>query len=185
MEHLPIELLEYCFNFFKFVDKVHFIQTCCYYNTYLLITDFYNLPIKYRKRLNDDILANKFYIKKLDIKNNKNVKKINHLINLQVLDCESNNIDDNQLKNLNLIELCANYNCMIKNIGHMTNLVKLKCAGTCGISDEDIQTLNLKNLDATNNNKIKKIDNMTNLRWLACGWDCGISDENIRNLNVS
>jgi hypothetical protein len=73
-------------------------------------------------------------------------------------------IDDNSIKNLNLVELYAYNNSMITNINHMNNLRVLDASGNCGIDDKNIKDLNLIKLYASRNIKITSIDHMSNLQ---------------------
>jgi hypothetical protein len=86
------------------------------------------------------------------------------MTNLQILSVEGNcGINDEGIKNLNLIKLNANCNSIITNINHMTNLQILQ-ACDCGINNEGIKNLNLIELYAYGNNNITHINHMTNLK---------------------
>lgn len=186
------------------LNKIHYQE--------IMIYDL--IDEKYSAKLSDKILEqNKFSnLKRLCAKNNPNIKNINHLANLEELDCSSRcGIADENIKPLfKLTKLIANCNPKIKNINHLINLEELDCGGnhfdvsflmsgisllmaycemydfrysSCSISDENIEHLTkLKRLNAYDNPKIKNINHLINLVELNCGGKCGVADENIIGL---
>ena len=57
---------------------------------------------------------------------------------------------------LNLIDLCIDFNEKIKNVNHIKNTLKiLRCNGDNGIDQDGIAELNLIKLFAAGNKKIK------------------------------
>ena len=185
MNCLPLEIIYLIFENLYFLDKIKLKKVCKLFNT-LLIRDFLHITFTLQQKLDDNILADKWYITKLFANDNPKIKNIRHMTNLKILDCGSDcGISDEDIKNLNLTELYALDNPKIKSIHHMTNLKMLDCGLNCEISDEDIKNLNLTELWALNNPKIKNIRHMTNLKRLFCGGNCGISDEDIQNLNLT
>ena len=183
--YIPIELIQYIFDFLEFKNQISFKLTCKDYNQFK-IYDLYNISLKYRIKLDDDILKNYPFLKYLDASNNKKITNVSHMTNLQILNasgsyCEINN---QGIENLNLIELNAYNNYKIINVSFMTNLKILNVSGWCGIDDNDIKNLNLIELNAHNNNKITNVSFMTNLQVLNASGLCGIDDKNIRNLNL-
>ena len=136
MYDLPLELYQIILEQLKFRSQIR-IRLLSRKLYKLEIYDFYNIPQKYIKRLSDKILKLYPFIKKLNVCDNYKVTNVNHMTNLKILgalgDC---GIDDNGIKDLNLIELDAGYNPRIKNINHMTNLRKLDASGICGIDYE-------------------------------------------------
>jgi hypothetical protein len=82
---------------------------------------------------------------------------MNNLIELYAN--EYSGINDNGIKNVNLIKLNANNNSNITNVNHMNKLKELFAHGRSGISDEGINKLNLSTLHAYNNLKITKESN--------------------------
>ncbi len=71
-----------------------------------------------------------------------------------------------EYKKLNLEELEADFNPLITDLNHMTNLRILSIDGNSGVSDKGIRKLNLISLYANKNNKITDLNHMTNLRIL-------------------
>ena len=68
---------------------------------------------------------------------------MNHITNLQTLSIIDNCvIDDEMIKNLNLIKLNSSWNKKIRNINHMTNLQILYIRYNLKITNEEIQKLN-------------------------------------------
>jgi hypothetical protein len=186
MNDLPLELIQYIFDFLDFESQMKFRVVCkgCYIG--LRIYDFYNIPEKYKTRLNNIILKNFPYLKYLDVFYNKSIIDINHLVNLQILSARGADcgISDKNIKKLNLIELYASDNPKIINVNHMTNLQTLYATGDCGIDNNSIKNLNLTRLYASNNPKITNVNHMTNLIKLHVTGDCGINDDGIKNLNL-
>jgi hypothetical protein len=145
---------------------------------YLEIYDFYNIPSKYLRLLNDKILFNYPFIKYLDASYNLKITNVNYMHKLIELDASGHycGIDDLGIKNINLKKLKAYYNKKITNINHMYNLSELVILGDSGIGDLGINKLNLIKLDAGHNKKITNINYMTNLSELNASGNCGISD---------
>lgn len=196
MDVLPLELIQYMFDYLIFKDQINLKSLSKNYYHSLRIYDLYNIPEKYKDKLSDEILKNYSYIKYLDVSNNSNIKNINNLFNLQKLTagrlCYDCKINDNDIKNLNLIELSI-YNSDITNLNHLTNLKKLTIQNIKSkISNEGIKNLNLEELCLFNDfdNKITNLshminlNHMTNLKILYIYFGCQINDECIEDLNL-
>ena len=123
---------------------------------------------------------------KLNIETNL-MMDISMLINLKILYADNiSNINQNGIKNLDLVELHANYNEKIVDVSFMKNLRILGARGiACGITQKGIQNLNLLELYADNNTKIFDVSNMTNLQILDASYECSIGQDGIRNLNLT
>ena len=101
---------------------------------------------------------------KLKINNNQGITNVNHLIHLEKLYVTwYSKINNNGIKNLNLILLDAAGNSDVKEINHMTNLKILNASSSCGITNEDIKQLNLYELIINDNENITEFAHMTNL----------------------
>ena len=132
LQKLPLEILSNCFSLLPFIDKVNLVQACQTFNQSFLITDFYDIDQKYLDRLTDDVLKNKWYIERLNVRDNKKVTKISHITGLKDLNCMGKSrVTDNEFVNMNLYKLNAHNNPTIKRIGHMTNLTYLNCTFDC------------------------------------------------------
>ena len=70
----------------------------------------------------------------------------------------SSEINDQGIKNLNLITLNARNNSLITNVNHMTNLRNLNASGDkCGINEQGIKDLYLIELHTFGNKKIQNV----------------------------
>jgi len=94
-------------------------------------------------------------------------------------------INDDSIKQLNLIELNINHTSKITNINHMTDLKKLSIYNNKGINDNSIKNLNLFELNASNSPNITNVNHMTYLKILDASFDCGLDDNGIKNLNFN
>jgi len=56
MQEIPLEILYQIYDELDLKSKINLRQTNKYYYKELRIIDLYNIPEKYRKRLNDKIL---------------------------------------------------------------------------------------------------------------------------------
>ena len=90
MDSLPIELIQYIFNYLNFDDQIKFKSLSNDYHKGLRIYDLYNIDIKYKQKLDDNILKQYVYLKYLDAKNNEKITNLNHMINLQKLNTSYN-----------------------------------------------------------------------------------------------
>ena len=82
---LPLEIWQEILEYTNFIDQIH-LRMVCRDMYFLKIYDFYNIPYKYKYRLNDDIIKLHPYIKYLDASNNKQITSVNHCTQLQKLD---------------------------------------------------------------------------------------------------
>ena len=167
MNSLPYDVLQFCIlDKLDFLSKIRFRQVCKKFYR-LEIWDFYNIDIQYLYILTDNILMGYPFIRKLNASYNSKITNVNYMTKLQVLhagnDC---GIDDNGIKDLNLIELNAFNNSKITNVNHMTKLQILYARGDCGIDDNGIKDLNLIKLDSSDNSKITTVNHMTKLQVL-------------------
>jgi len=113
------------FKYLEFKDKHAFKRICAYTNK-IQITDLYDVQRKYLRKLDDKILSNYKYVKRLNASNNKNITNINHMTKLKELDASGGcGIDDKGISNLNLekLDICNNHK--ITNVNHMSNLQEL------------------------------------------------------------
>ena len=154
------------------------------------IINLYDIPTKYIKRLNQQIIEqNKYrYVEKINACNNNQIKNVNHMKKtLKKLHCNYiSGINQDGISELNLIELNAWNNEKIKNVNHMKNaLKKLDCGRECGIDQNGISELNLIQLNAKNNKKITNVNHMKNtIKILDCGLNSGIDQKGISQLNL-
>lgn len=135
----------------------------------LIITDFYDMPGKYLKKINMMILRANPFITKLRTKNNK-ITDINFLTRLTMLSStgRTRGICNKDIDQLNLKYLSVNNNPNIWNIGHMNNLEILHAEGYSSIGDHDIQALNnLKELYIDHNKRITDVNHLTKLEVLS------------------
>ena len=127
MYDLPLELYQIVLEQLEFKSQIR-IRLLSKKLYRLEIHDFYNIPRIFTDRLNNEILKLYPFIKELNTCDCHKITNINHMRNLKKLiafgDC---GIDDNGIKNLNLIELYSHNNPKITNVSHMTNLKKNKC----------------------------------------------------------
>ena len=154
------------------------------------ITNLYDIPEKYLKKLDQQIIEQKKYkfVEKLNACNNKKIKNVNHMrYTLKILNCGWNcGIDQNGIFLLDLIELYATNNKKINNVNHMKRKLKiLYCCGDSAIDQKGIYELNLIKLGAGNNKKINNVNHMKGaLKILDCSWNCGINQNGISELNL-
>ena len=125
MDILPYDVLQFCIlDKLDFLSKIRLRQVCKKFYR-LEIWDFYNIDYEYRSKLTDTILMAYPFIRKLNADSISKITNVNHMTKLQVLcACFNCGIDDNGIKDLNLIKLNTSYNSKITNVNHMTNLLK-------------------------------------------------------------
>ena len=187
-----------CLYFYDLKDIINLYNLDKDHQDNILITNLYDIPIKYLKKLNQQIIEQNKYknVEKLRVKN-RNIKNLNHMKNnLKILDCcfefdynyigNMSTIDQEGISELNLIQLNANSNEKIKNVNHMKNTLKiLYCWGVSGIDQNGISELNLIELYAWNNEKIKDVNHMKKtLKILNCSSNSGIDQNGISELNL-
>ncbi len=175
MQHLPLCLLQYMFDFMPFSDQIAFRKTCKkHYNLY--IKDLCNIPSKIAKKITNDVLNQKVYnkLEKLNCSDNTKLTFIPKLETLRTLVCKHNNLIYD-LKGLNLTELDCSNNPNIIDISHLKNLKKLTCTDISNISNI-VELKNLTELNCTNNLALKNINNLLNLKILKCGGISRVSD---------
>ena len=199
---LPIEVINIISHYGHFFDKIRLKSVNKYLYSVVKITDLYDIDDNLLNKLDDNILINYCHVLKLNAKDNPNITNVNHMIYLQKLNASNGNcfkcgfhcgrdcnlqcgISDDSIKDLNLIELNANFNPNIINIGHMNKLQILHSCCNCGIGDSSTQKLNLIKLYLGNNPKITSVRHMNKLEVLcATGFDCNIDDDDIKELNL-
>ena len=144
MDKFPIDILQYhIFTNLDFLSQIRFRQVCKWFYR-LEIHDMRNIDKKYLYRITDEILNCYLNVKYLDISNNNNVTSVNKMTKLQILDAPGNcGVDDNGIKDINLVELHAPDNPKITNVNHMTKLQILDASSTSGIIDDGIKAINL------------------------------------------
>ena len=186
MSILSIDLIKYCiFDKLDFVTQIRFRQICKWLNRINIHNMYFHIDNKYLCKLSDKILVNYNKLRYLNAKYNEKITNVNHMTNLQILDASWEcGIDDNGIKNLNLIKLNASDNPKITDVNHMTNLQILYAYWYCGIDDNGIKNINLIKLYASYNSKITNINHMTNLQILHASANSGIDDNGIKNLKL-
>jgi len=113
------------------------------------------------------------------------VPDISHMTKLEILSAHGSSwINDEQIKNLNLIKLFAGMNSLITTVNHMTQLEILHAGYGSGINDAGIANINLKILDSSSNPNITNVNHMTRLEELDARWSCGIDDAGIAGLSL-
>ena len=179
MDNLPLEIIQYIFDYLNFYNKIRFKQVNKLFYFGLKIYDFYNIPYYYKIKLSNEILINYPEIKYLDASWNAKITDVNHMTNLQKLNAsESCGIDDLGLIDLNLKELNASNNPKIKHIEFMTNLKILNASTTYDLGRKQ-RKLFLKNLKIIN----KNID-IHNHSIIKENRNCIIGDKNLKNINL-
>ena len=186
-----------CLFFYDLRDTINLYNLNKDHQDNIIITNLYDIPYEYLTGLNQQIIEqNKYkYVKKLNAYDNKEIKNVNHMKNLKILDCGSvywmaGAIDQNGISELNLIELIASNNARIKNVNHMKKTLKiLNCSYDCGIDQNGISELNLIELRMSYNNKIKNINYMKKTLKILCyggyvGFDIEIDQKGISELNL-
>ena len=92
------------------------------------IINLYDIPEKYLKRLDQQIIEqHKFrFVEKLNLCNNENIKNVNHMKTLKILDCcgRNNVVNQNGISELNLIAINIFDNKNIK-INYMKYTLKV------------------------------------------------------------
>ena len=88
MNYLSLEIVQLIYNFLNFEDQIKFRLLKKNYYEGLRIYNFYHIPEKYKKKLNDNILKNFIHVKYLDASYNSKITDINYMTNLQILNAE-------------------------------------------------------------------------------------------------
>ena len=178
-----IDIIKEIFHNLDLEYQIYFIQINKQFNK-LKIIDLYNIKYKYLEKLNDNILQIYKDCERLYAKDNKNVKNINHLTNLKILNCVGHcGVSDEDIQNLDLITLKCSYNEKITKINHMKNLKNLECQYHGNLNNDGVVGLDLKKLNILHNNNINiNINQFTNLKSLCCGYLSGTYD--LKSLNL-
>jgi hypothetical protein len=145
MNKLNFDILYLILNKLDFLSKIR-LRCISKYMHKLEIHDFYNIPYKYLRLLNDEILLNYPFIKYLYAFDNHTITNINHMNGLTKLDASLNfGIDNFGIKNVDSITiLYISGNEKITDVNHMNKLVELYASGESGIENKGI--INLKNI---------------------------------------
>ena len=121
------------------------------------------------------------------IAHNDAIYDVNHMVNLQTLDCGSltcgiGQSGINKLVNLRFLNVNDNYR--ITNVNHLTNLQKLYCSTVVfGIKQDGISELrNLIELNVNNNSHITDINHLHKLQILYCHYKSGINSTGLNKL---
>ena len=75
-EYICLDVWQIIFKYCDFMSMVGLTRVCKLFNNNLQITDFYNIEIRYKNKLTDDIL-----------KNYKNIIKLNAYNNIERIRC--------------------------------------------------------------------------------------------------
>jgi len=184
----PLDIWHIIFQHCDLSSKLKLFSVCSAFNHAFLITDMYNIPYIYQRKLTDLVLKQKKFSKiiELDIKNDIDIYDISFLTNLKKL-CIlwSSAINQSDIRGLNLTELYIDYSTRINDVSFMTNLKKLSIIGHYGVNQYGIQGLDLVELNASHNINIKDVSFMTNLKKLYIGGSCGIDRRGINGLNLT
>ena len=182
---LPIEIWQVIVNFCDSLNQIRFCQISKFANSYLRVTDLYNLDNKLLGKLNDEIIKKYPFVVELDACNNNKITNVSGMRSLKKLDTRGNcGINDAGIAGLQLVELNASYNKKITNVSEMQSLKKLDAIGDCGIDDAGIAGLQLVELDAESNEKITNVSQMMSLKKLDASYNCGIDNAGIAGLQL-
>lgn len=110
-------------------------------------------------------------MKELDTGDNFGIYNVNHMKDLESLDCYwKSSVDQDGIKELkNIKYLRVSLNSRIHNVNHLTKLERLICRKGSGINQEGIKnSYNLKYLDCIKNHKIRYVDHIKKLKLLYC-----------------
>src|ERR1700758_3818409 len=104
MDKLPLELIQFIFDFLEFKSQMIFRKICKDYYQNLRVYGFLNIPYKNVQKLNDRILKKFKHLKYLSARNNPKITNVNHLKNLEILiaNGEACGIGNKGIKELNL-----------------------------------------------------------------------------------
>jgi hypothetical protein len=151
---VPLELWQLIFDHIDFLSKIRLRQVNSLF-LYLPIVDLHHIEYRYLGLLNDNILRQHPFTKKLFAFDNPNITSVNHLVYLEELDASWEcGINDDGLQITSLKKLDVNGNERVKNIQHMAGLKTLFAIGKCGLSNEGLLGLKLEMLDSHGNTKI-------------------------------
>ncbi len=182
LSNIAIDIYRLVLNFLKLNEKLNFKKVCKKMKNIYLIEI---IDDKYSRIIDEKILKNETYqfIQKLNLCESNKIFDLNFLTKLKELDCSFTEINDNNIKELNLEHLSAN-NCKnITNINHMSKLKILDVSGNCGVNDYGIKNLlNIVELNASENTKITNVNHMLKLKILDAIGNCGVNDYGIKNL---
>jgi len=132
-------------------------------------------------------LCNLKSVRILNCHNNPKIFDVNHLANLEELDCSGENcgIDQRGIIQVRYIErLNCSENSGINDVNHLRELRELDCSGMlCGIGQSGISQLkNLHRLNCYNNGGIRNVNHLRKLNWLDCGCYSSVNQYGIRML---
>src|SRR3972149_11930314 len=96
---IPKDIIQIISNYCDFLSQIRLSQVNSYFHKNIQIENFRNIPKKYLKLLNDNILLNYKNIKYLYASDNPNITDVNHLSNLRILEArgDSCGISDNSI----------------------------------------------------------------------------------------
>jgi len=184
MEACPTEILQQLLNHLDFASRISLSRVSSYLNRMICVTNFLDLPLKCRMKLNDKILRQYPHITQLDANNNPNIRDISHLTCLKTLYVKWNcGILNDSLQKLNLTELHISHNPKIYNLGHMTNLKILYANWYPYTSKLALRKLNLTCLHVRHTNQAVWIGHMTNLKVLYMD-DSIVNPKHLEKLNL-
>lgn len=165
-------------------SQLDLMATCASFYQYLDILDLSDE--RFIKNLDDNILSQPKFARltKLSVQT-PNITSIKHLTRLRILHINGkNSIGQNEIVDLKLVELNANFNEKIIDVSFMTTLKILYARGTCGINQNGIANLDLILLDVAGNSEITDVSFMKSLRILGAWFLSGIDQNGIKNLDL-
>ncbi len=201
---LPIELWQMISEKTKVLIQLKIKQCCKLFYKNLRICDFGDYKIS--SLLNDEIIQQHPYIKKLAI--NNNITTVNNLKYLDALYIYKN-VNEKFFENINIRKikfkrpLGMDFYSNKINLNHMTNLkvlklnrfnedshiskldlIKLNVSNCFNITNVNHLT-NLQKLNIGNNKEILHIGFLTNLKNLNISYPCNINNDELSNLNLT
>lgn len=168
----PLEIWEKIISYLDFVSQIRLIQITKFSKNNIFISDFYGIPNKYIRILNNNILNNNPKIKYLKLKNKYFQENIHYSVdNLEKLSClkklEITGYYGNKLNNYGLTNLKIGARNNNINFKYYTNLKKLTINNYRKAYYPNyigLEYLNLIKLQIPGN--ISEINHMTNLKKL-------------------
>ena len=189
IDHLPLEILQIIFENLNLHSQIQFRKVCKKFNVHE-ITNFYDFESTKIKShdITMDVLINFPKIKKLNLRDNRNIRDLNNFYHLSQLNISGSTIITSSgiRKLINLSHLNLRDNRTICDLNKFYHLSYLNIGGTSIVDDDGIQKLvNLTCVIVDNNFRITDLSNSKKLIYVDMrGKNCNIDVDKIVNKNI-
>lgn len=187
---ISFDLQKIAFEYlFDLKDQMNMYHLTREHEMNLKITDLYDIPEKYLHKIDQNLIKQDKYrtLKRLNLAGNRKITDVNHLLDLEELDCSYIDcaIKQDGIKRIvKFKKLNIHDNFGITDLNHLTELVELNCSGDYyEIKQDGIKSIvNLEVLIAWDCSGINNVNHLKKLKYLDCSYNSYINQNGIKNI---